>query len=335
MFLKRLGFFVGGVALAGWTIHRLTREPYSFAGKTALITGGSRGLGLLIARRISAEGGRVALLARDPNELRRARQKIEREGGEAITVVCDLLDRKQIDETVVDVIRQLGGIDILINNAGIIEVGPLAHMKREDFERSMDLHLWAPFNLMWQVVPHMRKRGGGRIVNISSIGGRMAVPHLAPYCVGKFALAGLSDAMRNELARADIAITTVTPGLMRTGSHVNARFKGDHAAEYAWFSFAASLPLGSSDGARAAEKIVEACRRGQSALILPFPARLGIAGNALFPNLTGAILKWVNRLLPAPIDAEGDELKTGWEARELPSSMKWLRWIYRRCGVTQ
>lgn len=328
MGLKRLGFFLGGLALAGLTMHRLTREKFSFAGQTALITGGSRGLGLLIARRLAAEGVRVALLARDPNELRRAQQEIQREGGDAITVECDLLDRQQLDEAVVEVIRQLGGIDILVNNAGLIEVGPLAHMKREDFERSIDLHLWAPFNLMWQVVPHMRKRGGGRIVNISSIGGRMAVPHLAPYSVGKFALAGLSDAMRNELARANIAVTTVTPGLMRTGSHVNARFKGDHASEYAWFSLAASLPVGSIEGERAAEKIVEACRRGQSVLVMPLPARIGIAGQALFPNLTGAILKWVNWLLPAPTnDAAGDELKSGWESRQMRSPIGWLRFL--------
>ena len=133
-------------------------------------------------------------------------------------------------------IAHFGAIDVLINNAGIIEVGPLEHMRREDFERAMQLHLWAPFTLMWEVIPHMRRRGGGRIVNISSIGGKIAVPHLAPYCASKFALVGLSDAMRAELAREGIYITTVAPGMMRTGSHVNAKFKGNHAAEFAWFS---------------------------------------------------------------------------------------------------
>ena len=171
-------------------------------------------------------------------------------------------------------------------------------MQREDFERAMNLHFWAPFNLIRKVVPHMRRAGASRIVNISSIGGKLAVPHLAPYCAGKFALVGLSDSMRAELALDDIHVTTVTPGLMRTGSQGNAKFKGDHAAEYAWFSFSASLPVGSISDESAAARIVEACRAGRPSLIMPLPARIGIAGNALFPNLTGHMMKLVNRLLP-------------------------------------
>lgn len=330
---RRLGFlFFGSVALAGWMVLRASREKFSFAGKSVLITGGSRGLGLLLARKICAEGGRVALLARDANELRRARDRLRGEGGDALTVVCDLLDREQIERAVNEVTREFGAIDVLINNAGVIEIGPLAHMRREDFEKSMNLHFWAAFDLIERVVPQMRRRGGGRIVNISSIGGKMAVPHLAPYCASKFALTGLSDAMRAELALDNILVTTVTPGVMRTGSHVNAKFKGDHAAEYAWFSLSATMPITSLDGKRAAGQIVEACRRGQPALIIPFPARLGIAGNALFPNLTGAAMKLVNRLLPRPIDARGDQLLSGWQSRELESPGGWLRWFTGRAA---
>ena len=184
---------IGGIALTGWAISRALRKSFSFDGKSVLITGGSRGLGLVIARRICAEGGRVALLARDGNELARAREELTQAGGEAITIVCDLLDRAQTEGAVEKVINRFGAVDVLINNAGVIEVGPLAHMQREDFERSINIHFWAPFNLMRKVVPHMRRAGGGRIVNISSIGGKLAVPHLAPYCAGKFALVGLSD----------------------------------------------------------------------------------------------------------------------------------------------
>jgi NAD(P)-dependent dehydrogenase (short-subunit alcohol dehydrogenase family) len=317
-------FLCAGVALAGWAILRVRRKSFSFAGKSVLITGGSRGLGLVIARRIAVEGGRIALLARDANELTRARDEISATGGEAITVVCDLLDHSQIGSAVEKVINRFGTIDILINNAGLIEVGPLAHMQREDFERSMNIHFWAPFNLIRKVLPHMRRAGGGRIVNISSIGGKLAVPHLAPYCVGKFALVGLSDSIRAELALDNIHVTTVTPGLMRTGSHVNAKFKGNHSAEYAWFSVAASLPIGSMSDEGAARRIVEACRAGQPALIMPLPARVGIAGNALFPNLTGSAMKLINRLLPGPTGSGGNQLRTGRESRGAKPDTSWL-----------
>src|SRR5712691_11719069 len=224
--MKRSFFLtLGGIGLATWAVSRLARNDFSFAGKSVLITGGSRGLGLAIARQIAAEGGRVALLARDEGELARACAQLRDLGGEALAVPCDLLDRQQSLGAIKTVVDHFGTLDVLINNAGIIEVGPLEHMRREDFEKSMQLHFWAPFDLIQQVIPHLRRAGGGRIVNISSIGGKVAVPHLAPYSASKFALVGLSDAFRAELARDDIRVTTVTPVMMRTGSQVNAKFK--------------------------------------------------------------------------------------------------------------
>src|SRR4029077_17942869 len=215
-------------------------------------------------------------------------------------------------------IDRFGKIDILVNNAGIIEVGPLEHKRREDFERSMALHFWAPYELIARVVPEMRVWGGGRIVNISSIGGKIAVPHLAPYSASKFALTGFSDAIRTELARDNIYVTTVAPGMMRTGSHVNAEFKGKHDSEFAWFPVSAGAPLISMNAERAARRILAACRRGQPSLTLTYAARTAIIGNALFPNLTGYTMKIVNRFLPkAAAKDEGDESHTGSETRRL------------------
>src|SRR3989440_3768192 len=195
---------------------------FSYRDKVALITGGSRGLGLEIARQICARGGKVALIARDAEELARAKTKLDRFATEVLTIQCDLLESAQIQSAVQQTIQRFGKIDILINNAGIIEIGPLAHMQLKDFDRAMRLHFWAPYILQLLIVPLMRAKGGGRIVNISSIGGRIAVPHMAAYSASKFALAGFSDAMRSELAADNIYVTTVTPGLMRTGSHVHA-----------------------------------------------------------------------------------------------------------------
>jgi len=316
--MKLRVLFLPGVLLAGWLFSRVLRTArYSLRGKVALITGGSRGLGLVLARHICAEGGSVVLIARDPEELARAKADLAQRGGTVLTIQCDLLDSGQIQSAVRQIIDRFGKIDILINNAGIIEVGPLEHMTREDFERAMRLHFWAPFELISQVVPEMRIWGGGRIVNISSIGGKSAVPHLAPYSVSKFALTGFSDAIRTELARDKIYVTTVAPGMMRTGSHVNARFKGKHDIEFAWFAALAGAPLISMDADRAARKILAACRRGQPSLTLTFAARGAILGNALFPNLTGYAMRLVNRFLPKGTGAEGNQLRGGSEVRRL------------------
>src|SRR6266581_4829564 len=261
---------------------------------------------------------KVALLARDNEELIRAKTDLTGRGGRVLTIQCDLLDSGQIQSAIRQTIDRFGKIDILVNNAGIIEVGPLEHMTREDFERSMAVHFWAPYELISEVVPEMRTWGGGRIVNISSIGGKIAVPHLAPYSASKFALTGFSDGIRAELARDNIYVTTVAPGMMRTGSHVNAKFKGKHDSEFAWFAVSAAAPLISMNAERAARKILAACRRGQPSLTLTYAARTAILGNALFPNLTGYAMKIVNRLLPKAAGKDvGDESRTGSETRRL------------------
>ena len=323
--MKRSIFLtIGGLGLATWALARSFRGNYDFAGKIVVITGGSRGLGLTIARQLVFEGARLALFARDREELDRAVAQLRSLGGDALAVPCDLLDREQSLGAIETVLDHFGTIDVLINNAGIIEIGPLENMRRADFEKSMQLHCWAPFNLMEKVIPQMRRAGGGRIVNISSIGGKVAVPHMAPYSMSKFALLGLSDAFRAELARDNIRVTTVMPGVMRTGSHVNARFKGDHGAEFTWFSLSATLPLASVNAERAAKQIITACRHGQGALIIGLPARLAIVGNAVFPSLTGEVVKLINWILPSSSGREGDEAMPGRAVRQDRRVPGWL-----------
>jgi NAD(P)-dependent dehydrogenase (short-subunit alcohol dehydrogenase family) len=313
----------GALLLGAWITARAIRTArYTLRNKVTVITGGSRGLGLVLARHICGQGGSVALIARDLEELARAKADLASRGGAVLTIQCDLLDAAQIGAAIRQIIDRFGKIDILINNAGIIEVGPLEHMTRADFERAMQLHFWAPYELVSQIVPEMRTWGGGRIINISSIGGKITVPHLAPYSVSKFALTGFSDAIRAELARDNIHVTTVAPGMMRTGSHVNAKFKGKHDIEFAWFAASAGAPSISINADRAARKILAACRRGQPSLTLTFAARGAILGNALFPNLTGYLMKFVNRFLPGVGDEEGDKSRAGSEVRR--SIPDWL-----------
>jgi NAD(P)-dependent dehydrogenase (short-subunit alcohol dehydrogenase family) len=330
--MLRLLLFAFAIPFGVWLMARIIRtRRFPLKDRVALITGGSRGLGLVLARHLCAAGGKVALIARDAEELGRAKADLARRGGSVLTIQCDLLDREQIRSAVRQIIDRFGKIDILINNAGIIEVGPLEHMTREDFERAMQLHFWAPFELIFQIVPEMRTWGGGRIVNISSIGGKVAVPHLAPYSASKFALTGLSDAVRAELARHNIHVTTVAPGMMRTGSHVNAKFKGRHAAEFGWFAASAGAPLISMNADRAARKILAACRRGQPSLTLTFAARTAILGNAVFPNLTGYWMKIGNHFLPTAGDDEGNELRAGSELRR--PTPAWLTRLADRASL--
>lgn len=307
---------IGGLALGTWGIFRKLRRRFSFRGKIVLISGGSRGLGLVIARQLAEEGARIALLARDAEELERAKQDLKERGADVLIVACDLAERGQILSAVEAVLAHFGGVDVLINNAGIIEVGPLANITREDFERSLAVHFWAAHELTTRLLPELKKRSDVRIVNISSIGGKVAVPHLASYVVGKFALTGFSDATRAELAADNIRVTTVTPGMMRTGSHLNARFKGNHSAEFAWFAISNGLPLISMSAERAAAKIIAACRAGQSSLTLTLAARLAIIANAVAPNLVGGAMKIASRFLPGRSGSGGNQLRTGWQSRE-------------------
>ncbi len=288
-----------GALLAARAVTRRWRE-YDFKDKVVLITGGSRGLGLVLAREFAKEGARLAICARDSEELDRARADLKARGANVLAVPCDVTERAQVDELVQTVEQHLGKVDVLVNNAGLIQVGPVEVMTVEDYEEAMKVHFWGPLYTMLAVLPEMRARRGGRIVNISSIGGKISVPHLVPYSASKFALVGLSEGLRAELQKDGVVVTTVCPGLMRTGSPRNATFKGQHRAEYAWFSISDALPVTSMNAERAASQIISACQRGDAEVVLSIQAQLAVKFHGLFPGLTADMLGLVNRLLPGP-----------------------------------
>ncbi len=295
------------------------RIAYDFAARSVVITGGSRGLGLVIARELADVGARLTLVARNEHELARAADDIRARQpfADVLTVVADIRRQQEAERAIAQAIEHHGRIDVLVNNAGIIQVGPLDHMTLADYEDAMATHFWGPLYMVVAALPQMRHQGEGRIVNISSIGGRIAVPHLVPYSASKFALVGLSDGLRIELARDNITVTTVCPGLMRTGSPVNAMFKGQRPKEYAWFAISDSLPLSSIDARRAARQIIDACRRGDAELVITIQARLAILARTLAPELFADVLTLLNQLLPGPT-AEGDNARRGRE-----SESKW------------
>ncbi|MBI5546795.1 MAG: SDR family oxidoreductase, partial [Deltaproteobacteria bacterium] len=243
---------LAGVVGAIRAVRRRPRGLSELSGQVALVTGGSRGLGLLLARELAARGCKVAICARDGAALERARRDLVARGATVHAEACDVADRAQIERLVANVRQALGPVDVLVNNAGILQVGPLETMALEDFQRAMATLFWSAVYAVHAVLPAMRARRHGRIVNITSIGGKLSIPHLVPYGCAKFALVGLSEGLRAELARDGILVTTVVPGLMRTGSPANVLYKGQADLEYSWFSLGAALPLSSMDAARAA-----------------------------------------------------------------------------------
>ncbi len=286
-----------------------------FRDRVALITGGSRGLGLLIARELGRKGARVVIVARDEQELARAQSDLTERGVAATTVVSDLSTPAEAERAVSACIDAYGRIDVLINNAGVITVAPFDHLSKAEFIDAMSIHFWAALYTLQAAVPYMRMNGGGRIVNVSSIGGKIGVPHLAAYCASKFALTGFSQSVRAELARENILLTTACPGLMRTGSIFNAWFKGQHRQEFAWFAVAGSLPFLTIDGQRAAEQIVDAAAHGDAELVITWPAKIAAAAAGLAPKLTATASGIANRFLPEPSDdGEGERSHSGWQS---------------------
>jgi NAD(P)-dependent dehydrogenase (short-subunit alcohol dehydrogenase family) len=308
----------GALAVAGGAA-LMRGRPDALAGSTALVTGGSRGLGFLLARELARAGCRVAICARDLPELERARAALAREGHRLTALPCDVADRAAVERLVAEVTATLGGLDVLVNNAGLIDVGPLETMTVEDFERALGVMFWGTLYPTLAAVPAMRARGGGRIVNVTSIGGRLSIPHLLPYSCAKFAAVGLSEGLHAELARHGIRVTTVVPGLMRTGSHLRARFKGRQAAEFTWFSLGATLPPFSMDAERAARRIVAAVRRGRSDVVLTVPAKLAAIVHGVLPGTTATLLGWVHRALPDP-DGAGTAAAPGEEVERTVGS---------------
>jgi short-subunit dehydrogenase len=284
--------------------------PDTFRGRTVVITGGSRGLGFALARAFGAEGANIALLARSVEQLESAAQRLEAELGiVALTVVCDVRRKDSVQRAIATIVSQTGRIDVLVNNAGVIHVTPFAHAHADDFADSLDTHFWGPYNTIRACLPFLA-RHRGRIVNIASIGGRVAVPHLLPYTVGKFALVGLSEGLHAELAEHGVSVTTVCPHLMQTGSHRNALVRGQQAREATWFALGSSSRLIALDAQRAAKAIVAAARARRASLILGWQARAAVLANAAAPKLTARIAAAASRLLPASTAAaSGDILR--------------------------
>nr|WKN35525.1 SDR family NAD(P)-dependent oxidoreductase [Tunicatimonas sp. TK19036] len=323
--------WTAAVGLGGMLTTRFVnykQREIELAGRVALVTGGSRGLGLALAQQLVEEGARVAICARNKEDLKKAQKSLNSLGKEignphpVLAVSCDVSDQKQVKNLISQIEKHFGSVEILINNAGTIQVAPIEEMEMREYEESINTHYWGPLYMMEEVLPGMRDRQEGRIVNIASIGGKVSVPHLVPYSAGKHALVGLSEGYRSELLKDNIYVTTVCPGLMRTGSPQNAIFKGKNRDEQTWFTIGDSLPMTSMPAEDAAKDIISACRHGESTLVLSLPAKILSGLNGLVPGFVSDALGWVNQWLPEP-GGIGKKRMKGYESESewAPSSL--------------
>jgi len=277
------------------------RKPLAdLSGQVVLITGGSRGLGLALAREFGALGCRIAICARSEDQLNSAERILKAEGHDVFASVCDVADHSAVNELIERVEQHYGRVDILVNNAGEILVSPLENLTIADFERAMNVMFWGVVHPTLAVLPKMRERGYGRIAAITSIGGKVSMPHLLAYSCAKFAAVAFCEGLRAELASSGILVTTIAPGLMRTGSHVNATFKGRQQEEAAWFSAGASMPGVSMSAERAAHQTVVAIRKGTAEKVLSTQASVLSRFHGLMPGITSDLMALANQLLPKP-----------------------------------
>ncbi len=294
-------------------------------GQVVVLTGGSRGLGFALAERFGRSGAKLVLASRKDDELEQARQNLLTSGAvqnenDILLVSADLTDETQASGLIEAAIEAFGHIDILINNAGIIEVGPVENQPLESYERAMATNFFAALYTTYAAMPMMLARQSGSIVNIASIGGKFAVPHLLPYVASKFALVGFSEGLHAELRHKGICVTTVCPGLMRTGGESHAHFTGQVGLEKEWFNFSAQTPLIAASVSHAASRIFNAVAAGRAEITITPQAWLAARIAGVAPETTQWVASMVNQyLLPAPAEERPDISRPFW-ATDLQST---------------
>jgi short-subunit dehydrogenase len=292
-----LGIAAGGAAVGWWAARRMTEQD--LRGRVAVVTGGSRGLGLRIAERLARAGCPVAICARDEQQLQDAGRQLARWGSPVMVRRVDVADPAATAELIEEVEQHFGGIDILVNNASIMQAGPLEEMTLTDFREAMAIDFFGTVHATLAALPTMRQRRAGTIVNVTSFGGEVAVPHVLPYSCAKAAVLRFSEGLTAELAGTGVRVVTVVPWVMRTGSVPYIYYKGRHDQELALFR-QSHRRIVSVDADRAARRIVHAIRRGEARVTIGVLARLGRDAHAVAPGLLARLLGQVKQLLPGP-----------------------------------
>ncbi|ELY50591.1 SDR family oxidoreductase [Natronococcus jeotgali] len=184
--------------------------------RVALVTGASSGIGAATARELADAGASVALAARREDRLESLADEIETAGGEALVVPTDVTEEPQVREMIDTTVAELGGLDVLVNNAGVMLLEPVATADPDDWQQMLDLNVQAVMVASQAALAVMREQGAGDIVNLSSVAGRKAYAGSSGYNASKFGVTAFSEALREEVADSDIRVTTVEPGVVDT-----------------------------------------------------------------------------------------------------------------------
>ena len=252
----------------------------SLKGKVAVVTGASSGIGEATARELASRGASVVLASRAMDKLQALRREISASGGLALAVETDVSDRDSVDGMVGRAVGELGSLDVLVNNAGLGLSGRIAEVRAEDVRHVFEVNAIGPLNCIQSALVHMGE--GGRIINVSSVVGRRAIPKVGAYCASKFALNALSDALRVEVAGRGITVTSVYPGTTSTSFRENSRRTRDE--KRGW------RPKGVTPD-KVAQKIADAAERGPRDVYVTLPDRIFVAGVTLFPGLADRVLR--------------------------------------------
>ncbi|MDR3707525.1 MAG: SDR family NAD(P)-dependent oxidoreductase [Capsulimonadaceae bacterium] len=299
---KKRYWLAGAAAAAAIRYAIRRRRIYDLYGKVVLVTGSSHGLGLLLAREFANRGAKIVLCDNRPDDVERARIDMVKRGATVLAHVCDVTRLEDVKNLISVVRKHFGDVDVLVNNAGAVQSGPMQDMRIEDYEDAMRVHFWAPLYATLEVLPSMRTRKQGRIVNISSLSGKVSVPYLLPYSASKFALVGLSEGLRTELVADNVFVTTVCPGLIRPGMSATGEDEKT-SEEDEWLALSESFPLAATSADSAARKIVEATIHGDAEIVLSVPARIATIARALFPEPVSDTMALVNQALPTTSSA--------------------------------
>ena len=248
-------------------------------GKVAIVTGASSGIGEATARELAWRGAAVVLASRAAEKLEALEREIPASGGRALAVKTDVSDKDSVEVMVGKAVEAFGSLDILINNAGLGLSGRVSELHAEALRHVFEVNTIGPLNCIQAALPHMGR--GGRIINVSSVVGRRAVPKVGGYCATKFALNALSDSLRVEIADRGITVTSVYPGTTRTAFRENSRRTADERRGW--------RPKGVASE-KVAKGIADAAERGPRDVYVTLPDRLYIMITTLLPGLTDRLL---------------------------------------------
>ncbi len=249
-----------------------------------ILTGAAGGIGSATARQLATRGARLALLGRNTEALKILSQEINSSGGSSICLPVDLLNSDRRTATIEQAVKALGGVDILINGAGVQSFNSFHSEEPEMLEQIVQLNMLAPMLITRQLLPTMMEQGHGHIVNIGSTFGSIAFAWFTAYSASKFGLRGFSEALRRELDDSGIEVTYIAPRAVKTKMNSDATYR-----------MAAAVKMNMDEPAWVAERIIASIESGRKDIYLGFPESLFVRINALLPRLVDTALRKQNR----------------------------------------